>query len=278
MEKSIRLDDRMESYRSFFDHGWSKLIYRLAGSTALEESVFDLGRAWKAAANTHVLPWLMAQQLKHFHAGLMQMDEPFATQFVSTLLARLSRDAEGSIPLEVVDQLRTLLREVAFELGVNQQRNSDEFNLQEVWRQFLGQPEFRLSLWGSQRLAYGAVYFAYEDFLLRSFKLTAGKAKYQIQGKKFGKDFADEFGTALRDECWSHSQVSISRLTRHALVHNGGRLTDNLKKLNHGLCVEGDEIQILAPDTKALYDLLKVRALWLTEHIVRRASTDVVES
>lgn len=278
MEKRIVLDERMESYSTFFDHAWSKTIYALASGTAFEEPVFDLARAWKAAANTHVLPWLMADQLKQFYAGVMRTDEPFAIKLVNALLIRLEQRSGGAIPDEIIELLRTLLKETAIEFGLNRQKIAGAFDPQTAWREFLSLSEFQFSLWGSQRLAYGALYYAYEDFLLRVFTLATGRSNYEIRSKQFGKDFAQLFGTGLRDACWSDPQVHIARLTRHALVHNGGRLTERLRNLKHGLRITSGEIQIMAPDTRALFDLLKVRALRLTEHVVGLTSTAAVAS
>jgi hypothetical protein len=78
-------------------------------------------------------------------------------------------------------------------------------------------------------------------------------------GKGFSQDFRDQFSATLRDSCWSDPKINVARLTRHALVHNGGRLTSDLKKLNHGLKLHGEDIQIFPAFTKSLYELLKDR-------------------
>ena len=275
VNKNIVIDDHLEAYRTFFDHGWAEQIDRVAKGTALSDLVFDLALAWRGAANTHVMPWLMAHNLSAFYAGVMQSENPPGTDLVNGLLSRLRRDTTISIPTEVLTELRTLLRGISIQLGANRKRIVGEFDAQEAWKEFLGNWEFRFSLWGSQRLVYGAIYYAYEDFLLRCFRLATGRSDYRIQ-PKFPKDFADEFGVSLRDDCWSHQQVNFARLTRHALVHNGGRLTEHLKKLKSSIRVENGELQIMPPDTKALFNLLKVRALTLTQNLAERLRSGVV--
>ena len=64
--------------------------------------------------------------------------------------------------------------------------------------------------------------------------------------------------------------IEIARLVRHALVHNGGRLTPPLKGRKHALMVEADEIQIMAPDTTELFGHLKLAASRLAGRAVER--------
>jgi hypothetical protein len=123
----------------------------------------------------------------------------------------------------------------------------------------LANPEFQLSIWGSQRLCYGAVYYAYEDFLARCYRLSACEPGCRVD-REFGKRFGSQYGAALRQSCWDDHRVLVARLTRHALVHNGGRLTSDLKKMSkHGLTLLGEDIQIYPSLTKGLYGVLKDR-------------------
>lgn len=270
MEKKISIDDRMDSYKTFFDHEWSKKINRLVDKSKIEQVVFDLATAWKSAANTHAMPWLMAHQLKPFYAGLMKTNGPYAADVVNALLTRLARESNNSIPVDVIDRLRKILRHIALDVGVKREQIVGEFDAETAWKEFLTQSEFRLSIWGSQRLVYAAVYYSYEDFLVRCFKLASNQKEYRIRGKDFSKDFAAAFGIPLRDDCWSFADVHVARVTRHALVHNGGRVTSDLLPLKHDLSIINGEIQIMAPDTRALFEVLKVRAFRLSEEMLRR--------
>jgi hypothetical protein len=65
MSKTIFADSRLEAYQSFFDHPWAKEIMALAHGTKLDQPVFDLCAAWRGAANTHLLPWLLATQVQN---------------------------------------------------------------------------------------------------------------------------------------------------------------------------------------------------------------------
>ena len=67
------------------------------------------------------------------------------------------------------------------------------------------------------------------------------------------------FGIPARDACWSAAAVNVARLARHAIVHNGGRETSDLARTPHSLTVTDGYLQIMAPDTAALYGELKAR-------------------
>ena len=86
-----------------------------------------------------------------------------------------------------------------------------------------------------------------------SLTVTKGKTEYRLfRRADFQREIAAEFGDAVRDQCWDDADINLARVTRHALAHNGCRTTDEfreaLKAAKHALVIEGDEIQIMAPD------------------------------
>jgi hypothetical protein len=68
------------------------------------------------------------------------------------------------------------------------------------------------------------------------------------------KAFNDALRTALAEDitgpCWSHHEINIPRLIRHALSHNGGRVTEDLKNVSqkHGIEVIDEVLQIMPED------------------------------
>jgi len=254
MERAFYLDDTLDSYKTFLDYGWAQRIDQQTRGTPLEDICFDLQLAWKGAANTFYMPWLTVSTM--VAAGLGgAADRGFPARYTAALTERLPKRMELSNMLtkKLVKELKTLSEEVRAE-----DERPPVVETEVVWRTMLKESEFRLSIWGSQRLCYGAVYYAYEDFLARCYRLSTAEPDYRM-GQKFSQHFRDQYGAGLRDYCWSDPNVNIARLTRHALVHNGGRLTSDLKKLNHGLRLCGEDIQIFPAFTKALYHLLKDR-------------------
>ena len=52
----VRVDDRLASYETFFDHQWAKDIRKLASGTKLAPVVDSLTFHWKSVANAHLEP------------------------------------------------------------------------------------------------------------------------------------------------------------------------------------------------------------------------------
>jgi hypothetical protein len=140
-----------------------------------------------------------------------------------------------------------------------------------MWQNMLQNKEFQFALVGSQRLCYGAVYYAYEDFLTRCVGLAKRNTDFRLFRRgDFQREITAEFGTAICDQCWDDVDINLARVTRHALVHNGCRVNKEfnealkaVKAVKERLEVSDDEIQIMAPDTSRLFRLLKDRATQL---------------
>jgi len=123
-----------------------------------------------------------------------------------------------------------------------------------------------LALWGSQRIGYGSIYHAYEDFVRQSVAVAKGKPGYG--GRRIHtlfRDMALHFGKRVADDRLASRHVREARLVRNALAHHGGKETAQLKALGHHLAVEQGMLQIMASDTRALLDLLQRRAYRLVE-------------
>ena len=129
--------------------------------------------------------------------------------------------------------------------------------------------EFRLNIWGSQRISYGAIYHAYENFIREAVGLALGVANYKAGHiSTLLKDCERSFGKPIADVCLADSDVEAARLVRNALAHNGGKETSKLHGVAHGILIENGELQMMAPDTRRLFDLLKSRAYKLAEKAV----------
>jgi hypothetical protein len=254
MDKGMYLDRNLEAYKSFFDHEWARSFSQQTTGTPLEEIFFDLQWAWKGAANTFFMPWLTVSTMVRA-ALAAATDHAFPTRFTAAMVQRLPQRAglRNMAKQRLVQEIQQIAQEVR---AVEEQSPAVETEM--VWQRMLEQSEFRLSIWGSQRLSYAAVYYAYEDFLARCYRLSTGQPDYRLM-PGFSQDFRKQYGAELRDYCWSDANVNVARLTRHALVHNGGRLTSDLKKLKHGLKLHGEDIQIFPAFTKSHYELLKDR-------------------
>src|SRR4051794_41483615 len=69
------IETRLELYEGFYDHAWAQdMVERVPSQISGD---FDsLCLAWKEAANTHRLPWLMIHQMEQFAGGFMRRSKP----------------------------------------------------------------------------------------------------------------------------------------------------------------------------------------------------------
>jgi hypothetical protein len=174
--------------------------------------------------------------------------------------------------------LAEVIRKIGTELSnlrAQQAQESAEV-AEEMWTTLLNgaaAQEFRLHIWGSQRISYGAIYHAYENFIREALALALGVANYKAGNiSLLLKDCERCFGKPIADRCLADTDVETARLVRNALAHNGGKETSKLHGITHGIRVEGGELQIMAPDTRRLFDSLKGRAYTLAEKAVTHPS------
>ena len=158
-----------------------------------------------------------------------------------------------------------------------------DFPLQEYWDFLTHTSEFQFSILGTQRISYGSLFFAYEDFLANVIRTK--EPTYSSKDKKnaIHVAFPRHFGDSLADFCWNHDEVSLARLVRNALAHNGGRFGADLEKykarfvdatgttnpqLQDDLFILVDgKIQITPGNTKYLFGVLKERVTRIVEEI-----------
>jgi len=269
MKKNLVIDPNFDSYQSFFDHAWAQSIDKVADGTPLAVIVFDLCAAWKAAANTHRLPWLTMQLFKSFARGFVQTREPITKMCIEAVAQRLPAEMERLSNMQRKD-MRKVLQRIYEDVCNRPDTAIGEFVIGNMWQAILPDFEFTASLWASQRLCYGAIYYAYEDFLVRTYRAVVGQPDYRMfSAKQFGDDFARAFTNELRGFCFA-GDVNVARLVRNALAHNGGRETEELRREKHPYRVEDGEIHVLPSNTKGLFDMLKERATRLVTEAATR--------
>jgi hypothetical protein len=261
MKKNIQIELRLDSYRDFFDRDWFAKWTEETRNTALYQPVFDLGLAWRYTANTHVLPWLLATNVQGATEMNVNTTEPFGRNYVSGVHGRLAKRMGSSLRKaqrhRMQKELDAIYDEVEAISVVPQKFAPDA-----MWQNMVQNSEFQFALIGSQRLCYGAIYYAYEDFLTRCVGLAKGKTDYRwFKRKDFERDITSQFGGTVFDECWNDARIQLARVTRNAIVHSGGRVTDEftaaVTAAKYPFVVEDGEIQIMAPDTTNLFHLLK---------------------
>lgn len=271
---NIRIDERLESYRTFFDHQWAKDILKLVAGTKLEPQVDSLTIHWKSVANAHVMPWLVTEALKNLAEGYVLAGTPFAVQLVDVMKLRLANEIGDALPPRHKKIVKAAVDRVAEDVratsAVAKEDAATRMRSTDIWAEFSRHPEFGMSIWGSQRLCYAGVYFGYESFVRACASLAIGKPTSDdwTRSGELLRDLKAVFGEQIVNDYVADRTVNVARLVRNALVHHGGKVTEELRHISHGLAVEDGVLQIMAPDTSKLFDQLKGRALKLAQRAV----------
>ena len=231
---NIVVDERLESYTTFFDHAWAASIDNLAIGTKLETPVFDLLVNWRAAANTCILPWITCTSVSGFSTGYAMSREPFALQLINACAKRIPEEMPGLSNMRR-KELSAAIRKIGDEQRALFAKQAQEVTVaaDAMWNALLNGAaahEFRLSIWGSQRLSFGAIYHAYENFIREAVGLAFGISDYRAANiLVLLKDCEGSFGKPIADLCLADSDVEAARLVRNSLAHNGGKETSKLQ-------------------------------------------------
>lgn len=252
----ILTDPDFKAYETYVPKEWGeKVIGALPKDTVLEQLLLDLGLSWRSASYTAQMP---ATSIKAMHAaavGRASFVSPDSSiiAFSDKILAMLSR----RLP-EVVENSKTRARiqaelvDITAEVRDRAAAAKDDFPIEPIWAEFMNDAAFRISLWSSQRIAYVAIYNAYEAFLVECLKVGKGLSRLRTTEPVFKDALRNALSRDITGPCWSHHEINIPRLIRHALSHNGGRVTEDLKKHKHGVELVGDMLQIMPQDIQRM--------------------------
>ena len=267
-DREIWVDERYASYERFFDHDWARRFLATTQGTRLDLGALDLCTDWKGAASVASMPWLLILTLQEFHKGYMQRSEPFLNVLAKALREHVMAGMGGALSNIKKMQLTRIIDDLNSRVRAEMSRSTRKLSAEPVWRQYLAITEFRLALWSSQRICYGATYHAYENFLRQV--AVIGEPQRRDRHEPIAtmkKLLAKILGKDLTHELLGEERILVAQLVRNALAHNGGRPSLELRKKRHGLTIEGGVIQIMALDVRQLFDLLKGKALLIAEKI-----------
>ncbi len=261
-KRFLLIDDRLQAYEGYIPDGWLKEAFAtVPPGSVLDGMVWDLLMSWRTTAYTASMPGVFVKAIQHSTLGYAEVIPSEAD--VITLAEGSLKRVTQKIP-ELVENrvLRTRLMEemvkTADEIRMAASAVKPEFPVETVWRNFLDEDPFALSVWSSQRVAYVAFYNAYEAFLVDCLKHAAGLDQLRASDKPvFNPALRTALGQDISGPCWSHHEINNARLIRHALSHAGGRETADLKKQPHGVRLLGGVLQIFPEDNKKMLDRLR---------------------
>jgi hypothetical protein len=276
----ILFDENLESYKPFFDDKWHTEISTLVEGSLLAIPVHNLCVNWMAASSAHSGPWLMFITVSGFALGLSRKREMLAAQVLGEHAKLTFRQFCQTTPSstkkmrrEVQARLEDVGKELRAEVERLQECTRDKWEASYFWAAYLNNrvsSDFKLSIWGAQRVCYGAIYHAYENFVRDCIAVVKGRSSY------YDELFAgarSTLGKEVVDCCLTDPRVKLAYQIRNALAHNGGKETDKLREIRHGIHVKDGVLQIVPEDTVGLFDLLKEKVFRLANKAIELSGT-----
>lgn len=136
---------------------------------------------------------------------------------------------------------------------------------QDFWNEYLKHKEFKGALWKLAENTYCSIYYAYENLIVNALSRILS-ARIRVTDRDFKKTLKEVYGEKFANKIWNNSNVAVSREIRNCIVHNGGKMSEKLSKMNPLPRISDDgDILISASDTRKLYELLKPLALEILE-------------
>ena len=274
IQRTIGINPELDAYEGFFDYEWKVQFLAIVRRSTLREPGFDLTRNWEAISNARQLPWIMVHCLDTISCEKMQQFTPWDQRKIRILRKKLLTELE-TLGEKLRPMFKKRLTQALKELDEEAGRIRDDAatrvleNRASFWEGLIDIPAFHTSLWALERMGYGGLYYAYECFVMQCMSIARNDTSYRLpRGKEINKHLRETFGDKITEDCWLDSDIDLARVTRHALVHNGGRITIDVRNRKHTFRIEDEEIQINAAHTTELYQKLKARVTQLAEAAV----------
>jgi len=262
----------VRDYGGFHDPEWARMHFdTLASLPALHDAFVDLCFSWDGLSSMQAMPALVPVFHGQFVKHLNSERNRWRTQFLEVLRHNLVAEfqAAGRLPdVDIVNgvfstaRMQTLLLDAAGDMGITE----------DSWKEYIAQPRFRVHIVPLLQQIYAGLVFSYEDFLVRCLGIVSPSRGQRRTGKGdfsliLTEVFKDE---SLTDYCWGAPDIKVAKLIRHAIAHNGARLTPELKDHATSLPMASGQIQPTAAYTSGLHAILKVRVDRLIHETVTR--------
>lgn len=284
--KRKRVDVDRTSNTRIFSHEWAKALMKLCADTPFDDAAFNLCASWKSTDNCHFLPHFMVESIANKLNSIEDSETPFSLTIIKLVPDKLVEAMAANQPgqkksdkLNYVQRkrLRSEYDRLIVECQEALKSPSRKPSIDSTWNLFANAEEFKLCLWGTQRLCFAAFYYAYEDFIKECVGIRLGESDYEKpRHDDFKRDIRRSFGDKgdeVLSTCYTDAFITLARQIRDSLVHHGARLTKQLKPQEqtlsrYGFTIEDGEIQVTATQTRALYERLSKAATKLLESAI----------
>ncbi len=282
----IRLDDRIQMYKSFLDYAWVETLEKTVRGSNLESAIISLLFALKSTANAFAMPFFMMHSMKAFEEGFLRGQESTPEKKLRLLASVLPKRMAQKHGLSHMKQKQfcEMIEEILQETGEAVQ-SLEGHDPDEMFSSYLhgpGSSELHLAVIGLCQICFGATFHAYEHFVTECIRW--GKADKTFKAFKFTtltKELGKVFGDEIAEFCLSHERIHVARAVRNAFAHNGGQFgadmfgnvppetaTNLAKRLREEFFVEDGEIRIVAANNVNLFEMIKVRVSKLVEKAI----------
>lgn len=268
---NVMIDHRLEAYKSFYNHAWAKKMVEITHGTKLEQLTFLLTVNLRAVTNCHTLPWLMVTSMSNLWHGF-QKDHQLQEPFIRHCARELPKRMDGKLSRMTLRKLGDEIRDLADKINEALAKEDLELTPEKLWKHYLEMenPEWVAAIWGSQRLVFCGLFFAFEGFVKDVVAIAKGNPDYKGYWLDLITDTKRYFGEDVGKECLEGDFIEISQLARHALAHSSGKETTKLRaKVQHGLDIVDGLVQIQCPDNATLSRGIERRSLLLVEAAVK---------
>lgn len=275
MAGGFPVDPDFRAYAGFFDLVWARRILRIVRRTPLSAVTLNLCAAWKGLSNARHLPVLMVELVRTGIVGA-EARQPTPRKVLNALAGLVLKRpffAKVKVPRKARAQLRQEILDLEEQLAAMARgRPEVELPASRIWDELRADVSFAGTLWMAEVNAYTGVYFAYEDYLVITLKGLLDRER--LRATELAKEMRASLGQSVVDRCWADRRIEKARLVRHALVHNGRRMTADLAKFKSEIRIERGEIVVLPAHTDELYHLLKDAATDFVVAVLARAAAD----
>jgi hypothetical protein len=272
----VDIDVHPKCYDVQLARGWAgKMFNACESSPALDEIGFDFVAAMRGTAHVARVPFVMLEQLRHFHDGYVRHRttkspvEQVARAFVLGAAQRMR-----SLTPPQLTELHGVLLELGHGIRIIDDSPALDFPEAEAWQGMLKTGEFRIYLRECQRTCYVALYNAYESFVTGCIRLTPGRDRFRKRSaKKFEQALRDSFDASILNECWANAEIQHAGSLRHSLSHAAGRETHDLKGSPR---LKAGRVQVTVSHVRDLLRVIETKSLILAEAaavVVSRSTT-----
>jgi len=188
LKLNVMIDVRVEAYKSFFDHDWSKQLLSRTDGTKLKNPAFRLHCNWKAAANAQFMPWLMMESIQRFEYSYLRAQPTFSDKMLKDISESFGKFLDGEISNTVNKKMTKKVRKFILDKQAEIKTSletwrPDELRPQQLFDEFVfaeeGGSEMQLAIHGAQRVCYAAIFFEYEHYLKTCVRILTGKDNYR---------------------------------------------------------------------------------------------------